>query len=265
MSEATGFRFGFALLVLGFTAEWCFAQQAGGGGRIVERFRQLDQDDNGALTLEELDRPAEIFKAMDGDGSGTVTLAEVTAYFRARARGGQPGAQTRKASPTEYPGEITEAMPVTLETCRTAAEYSTKANGHAVLVMVDGETVYERYDNGWDKDTPHRLASGTKSFAGVTAAAAVQDGLFEFDDKVSDTINEWSDDPKRTEMTIRQLLSLTSGIEPGENSVVLPYAGAIEAKAKHAPGSKFEYGPNPFQIFGEVMRPRSVRGLTAHR
>ncbi len=42
-----------------------------------------------------------------------------------------------------------------------AANYSAKNSGRAMLVMRDGEVLYERYDNGWSATRPHPLASGT--------------------------------------------------------------------------------------------------------
>lgn len=222
------------------------------GGRLAERLREMDKNGDRQLSMEEFGRDEATFKAIDQDGDGGITIAEISAFFRS---GGRLNARENpEAKPAEFKGTFTKKMPVSLASCRQAADYSQRANGHAVLVMVDGDTVYEKYDNGWSHDRPHRLASGAKSFAGVTAAMAVQQGLFKFDDRVADTITEWKETPRLSKVTIRQLLSLTSGIDPGDNSVVLPYSEAIQAKAKHKPGVRFEYGPNPFQIFGELMR-----------
>lgn len=40
-----------------------------------------------------------------------------------------------------------------------AADYAAKDNGHAVLVMLDGKIVFERYDNGHTAATTHHLHS----------------------------------------------------------------------------------------------------------
>lgn len=135
-----------------------------------------------------------------------------------------------------------------------AAEYSKTINGRSVLVLKGGQIVFEQYHNGHSADTPHRLASGTKSFAGAMAVAAIADGLLKLDEPVAETITEWRSDARKAKITIRQLLSLTSGLEPGTNGRPPSYARAIEAAALHDPGSRFAYGPAPFQIFGEVMR-----------
>ena len=145
-------------------------------------------------------------------------------------------------------------LPEETQRFRAAAEYSRSAHGVSVLVMRRGEIIFEDYAPGW-QDKPHELASGTKSFSGVMAVCAVQDGLLKLDEKVSDTLTEWKTDPRKSQVTIRQLLSLSSGIEGGENGAPPMYSRAIMiAEATADPGTRFSYGPIPFQCFGELMR-----------
>ena len=40
---------------------------------------------------------------------------------------------------------------------QAAATYSTLRNGHALLIAIDGQIVFEQYDNGWNAAMPHRL------------------------------------------------------------------------------------------------------------
>jgi CubicO group peptidase (beta-lactamase class C family) len=135
-----------------------------------------------------------------------------------------------------------------------AADYSARSRGLSLLIMKGGKVVFEEYHNGHAAQTPHMLASGTKSFSGVVAVAAVEDGLLKLDEKVSNTITEWKADSRKEKITIRQLLSLTSGIDTGDNGRPPAYAEAVKYPMKHEPGTTFEYGPVPFQVFGEVMR-----------
>jgi len=141
---------------------------------------------------------------------------------------------------------------------RAAAEYSRSQHGVAVLVMRRGEVVFEDYAPGWS-DKPHLLASGTKSFCGVMAACAVQDGLLTLDERVADTLIEWKDDPTKSLVTIRQLLSLSSGVKGGATGSPPSYRRAVAmAEAIAEPGTRFSYGPIPFQCFGELMRRKLV-------
>lgn len=139
-----------------------------------------------------------------------------------------------------------------------ATRYSENFGGLSVLVMRDGQVIFEQYREGVAPTTPHALASGTKSFAGAIAIAAVEDGLLSLDELVADTITEWQQDRRRSRITLRQLLTLTSGIPGGTIGRPPSYADAIKTAAKAEPGAKFQYGPAPFQIFGEVMRRKLV-------
>ena len=66
---------------------------------------------------------------------------------------------------------------------------------------------------------------------------------------------EWKGDARKSQITIRQLLTLTSGIAGGEVGDVPGYREAVRiAEAKFPPGEKFQYGPIPFQCFGELLR-----------
>ena len=115
-------------------------------------------------------------------------------------------------------------------------------------------------------DLPNRrwpIFSGTKSFWGIAALAAVQEGLFRLDDPVSDTITEWKSDPRKSQITIRQLLSQTDGIEGASHlqrpSIRDRNAMAIGLPSVAEPGSAFIYGPSHLQIFSELLR-RKLRG-----
>ncbi len=142
-----------------------------------------------------------------------------------------------------------------IDNCKAAAEYSHSQHGTGVLVMVRGEIVFEDYAPGWTADKPHLLASGTKSFCGVMAACAVHDELLTLDEKVAKTLTEWKDDQRKSQITIRHLLSLSSGIDGGDNGTVPSYKRAVlMADATADAGKSFSYGPIPFQCFGELMR-----------
>ncbi|MBX3387525.1 MAG: serine hydrolase [Phycisphaeraceae bacterium] len=164
------------------------------------------------------------------------------------------------------------------DNCRAAAAYSARHEGHGVLVMLDGRVVFEQYEGGWNGDRPHALASGTKSFCGVAAMLAVQDGLLTLDELVSDTITEWKGDARKSRITVRQILDLSSGLETGEQTLQPMRrrltgrdrqaggggaaargaddrnAAALEIPLRAEPGTRFIYGPSNFYVFGELMK-----------
>jgi len=147
--------------------------------------------------------------------------------------------------------------------CVRAATYSESRRGVSILVMQNGRTTFERYANGGSAGGRWPIFSGTKSFWGIAALAAVHDGLFRLDDVVSDTITEWRSDPRKSQITIRQLLSQTDGVEAASRlqrpSIRDRNTMAIRLPSIAEPGSAFIYGPSHLQICSELLR-RKLKG-----
>jgi CubicO group peptidase (beta-lactamase class C family) len=149
--------------------------------------------------------------------------------------------------------------------CERAAKYSEGRRGASMLVLQNGRTIFEHYANGGSANGRWPIFSGTKSFWGIVALAAVRDGLFRLDDFVSDTITEWKNDPRKSQITIRQLLSQTDGVEGASflqrASVRDRNTMAIRLPTLAEPGKAFIYGPSHLQIFSELLR-RKLGGRT---
>jgi len=137
-----------------------------------------------------------------------------------------------------------------------------------------GRTEYESYGAGGGPSTVRALASGTKTFCGLVAVAAVADGLLALDEPCSQTLVAWREDPARAAITVRQLLMLVGGLDPLPG-VLDPKLGApsgdqfqaaLAAPVLAAPGTRFDYGPVPFLVFGEIMnRKLAARGSDVER
>jgi CubicO group peptidase (beta-lactamase class C family) len=142
--------------------------------------------------------------------------------------------------------------------CARAAKYSESKRGVSILVMQNGRMIFEHYANGGSAGGRWPVFSGTKSFWGIAALAAVHDGLFRLDDLVSDTITEWKSDPRKSRITIRQLLSQTDGIEGASflqrASIRDRNTMATGLPTLAEPGASFIYGPSHLQIFSELLR-----------
>jgi CubicO group peptidase (beta-lactamase class C family) len=152
--------------------------------------------------------------------------------------------------------------------CGRAAQYSESKRGVSMLVLQNGRTIFERYANGGSARERWPIFSGTKSFWGIAALAAVRDGLFNLDDLVSDTITEWQSDPRKSQITIRQLLNQTDGIEGASwlqrASIRDRNTAASQLHILAEPGSAFIYGPSHLQIFSELLR-RKLNGRATTR
>lgn len=161
------------------------------------------------------------------------------------------------------------AAPLTLQApaCARAAQYSHGRHGTSVLVIQDGRTVFEHYANGGRADAAWPIFSGTKSFWGIAALLAVGEGLFRLDDRVADTITEWRSDSRKSQITIRQLLNFTDGIDGApylhRDSIADRNAMALRVPVVATPGSAFIYGPSHLQIFGELLH-RKLNGRNTY-
>lgn len=217
----------------------------------------------------------------------SVALAMCAAVGLCRTGGAQPDPQNGAAAPPAVAAPAT--APGTApgdeeQRFIAAADYSAQHSGRALLVQRDGHVIFERYDNGWTANTPHPLASGTKSFTGVMAMLAVQDGLLQLDELASDTLTEWKTDPRKAKITVRHLLTLSSGLPAGDRELSGGRSGsrllgegaakraerlglsadgprpdnlnerALALPAETEPGTKFQYGPSHFYAFSEVLQ-----------
>ena len=154
-------------------------------------------------------------------------------------------------------GDVSEA------TCTAAQKYSVSHRGLSLLVIQDGHVLYERYSGGDSQDRVASIFSGTKGFWCLAAIAAQQDGILDLDEPVKDTITEWADKPDKKNITIRNLLSFTAGIEPvfALHGRRIPDRNrySIALRAVEPAGESFMYGPSELQIFSEVLRRKLLR------
>ena len=147
-----------------------------------------------------------------------------------------------------------------------ALQYARKHQLHALVVSRGGKIVAETYGEPTSAAAPHMLYSGTKSFWGIAALAAREEGLLDLDERVAKTIVEWKGDPEKTLATPRMLLQMTAGYGfGGLGSAVPTYERAIEMPLKNGPGETFTYSGIPLQVFGAFFaRKLAARHQTPH-
>lgn len=140
-----------------------------------------------------------------------------------------------------------------------------------MIVAEAGVIRYEDYYNGHKGKEPLHIYSGTKSFFGVLAVIAEEEGILKLDDLVAETLPEWRDDPRKKLITIRELLNFTSGLETGFEQIYGRTTAdklllGVGLKATRERGATFLYGPGNLQVFCEVLRRKLVkRGTTYER
>ncbi len=94
----------------------------------------------------------------------------------------------------------------------TIQEMSDYTYTDGLIVLHDGEVVYEKYYNGMTPHTRHLLMSVSKSVTGMLAGVLVNDGRLIPDKKVVDYIPEMVTSPGYAEATVREVLDMTTAI-----------------------------------------------------
>jgi len=96
-------------------------------------------------------------------------------------------------------------------------------NIHSLLVIEKNALVIEQYYNGWERDRLHFLASTTKSFNSILTGIAIEQGkITNVNQKMLSFFPEYEHlekDARKHQITIRDLLTMTSGIKWDENSL----------------------------------------------
>ncbi len=83
---------------------------------------------------------------------------------------------------------------------------------HGLLIMQNGETVFEEYAYPYSADMPHTLFSVTKSVVSTAVGFAIDEGLFSLDDKIIDLFPEYEccEGDEWENLTVRSVLTMSS-------------------------------------------------------
>lgn len=155
------------------------------------------------------------------------------------------------------------------EALKAAQSYSDSQNGTSLIVLRDGNVIHEKYATKVGAQSRTESLSMMKTVTALAVGLAVDEGIFRsVDDPIGNYVVEWRDDP-RGAITLRQLLTMHSGLElfpfgvPGGESQKLLYARDINAVALNfplssAPGTAFQYNNVNSQLTGMAI-DRKVR------
>jgi CubicO group peptidase (beta-lactamase class C family) len=147
-----------------------------------------------------------------------------------------------------------------------AARYVEGFGRGALLVWRDGALVGERYFGGADAETRFDSLSMHKTLVALLIGRAIADGaIASVDEPAATYLEEWRGDG-RSAITIRQLLTMSAGIERQRLAPEPPYnletrmlfgddvwAHALARGVAAAPGTVFHYNNVETQLLGIVL------------
>jgi CubicO group peptidase (beta-lactamase class C family) len=132
-----------------------------------------------------------------------------------------------------------------------AARYSAERSGASFLVVRHGIVLAEEYPGGDNVRWP--IGAGTRCFAALLAASLVEDRLLNLDDPVALTLGDWGAHPVKNTISVRALLSGTSGLAFGRRDN-RDLATAIALEPSDPPGVRFADDAAAYVLFAEIAR-----------
>ncbi|MGH7494330.1 MAG: serine hydrolase [bacterium] len=153
------------------------------------------------------------------------------------------------------------------------AEAGESERMRSLLVMHKGEQVAEAYFNGAGPETPANLKSVTKSLTSALIGVALRKGwIANAHDPIGRYLPErFAAHPAKAAITIHQLLTMSSGLQPADYDTIQQSSDWIETllaqSLKHNAKDTFVYDTPVLQLLTAVLRKASgtsVRELAQH-
>ncbi len=151
-----------------------------------------------------------------------------------------------------------------------------------VIVVQDGEIKLEAYGNGFDQSTLWTSFSVAKSISSMLAGVALKDGdIKSMDDSLQEYIPELAG-YDYGKVTVRQLLTMTSGIDwnedyedansdvaqmyqkecEGDEAHILTYMKSL--KQLHEPGTQWNYSTGETDLIGILVQKATGKSLAEY-
>jgi CubicO group peptidase (beta-lactamase class C family) len=159
----------------------------------------------------------------------------------------------------------------------TVDEYFKRKNVAGLLVIKDGEVVYERYGLGNTEDSVWVSFSVTKSVVSMLVGAAIRDGFINSVDEMVTTYVPRMRGSSYDQSSIRNILQMSSGVEWDENYAdpesdiatvdwnTLSLLETLGKKPRVAdPGSVFNYNTAETNLVGIALRSAIGNNLSTY-
>jgi len=137
----------------------------------------------------------------------------------------------------------------------------------SLVVVRRGKIVWEKYWERNNKDTKFEWNSATKSVVSALTGMAAEQGFLGLDQPAHEILDMWKPPDPRSGITVRHLLSMTSGLDwswaeyfsivaglvPGLGQFPL-VSQSLSLKLKHTPGTHWTYNNTALMVMSRVFR-----------
>ncbi len=131
-----------------------------------------------------------------------------------------------------------------------------------VVVLYKGAVVHEAYFRKWDKDDIHSTRSASKALTSALVGIAIDKGflkgvdqkVFPFFPEYEGSIDNW--DPRKDDITIGHLLSMTSGVRNNEDNMYPTddwIKFYLDQPLQADPGTQFSYATSGVVTLGNII------------
>jgi len=149
-------------------------------------------------------------------------------------------------------------------TLEEAIQYAGNHNSTGLLVLRGGRIVTEKYWQGWTPETAQPIYSSSKSVTATLIGMAMEEGKIKsVHQSASAFVTAWKGGPKEA-ITIRHILTMTSGIKVGRGAVS-PAVDAFEETAafplEHAPGEVWAYNTPVYRMLIRILEITSGQSI----
>lgn len=144
----------------------------------------------------------------------------------------------------------------------------------SLLVVRGGDLVYEQYYGGFTAEDTTQIWSATKSFTSTLIGFAVDEGLLSLDQTVGELIPDRippEADPRAATVTVRQLLTMTSGFAWSSGTDYQFAFDEVDLTARTLglpfscdPGTCYEYNSGNVQVASSILQTLSGQSLPGY-
>jgi CubicO group peptidase (beta-lactamase class C family) len=172
-----------------------------------------------------------------------------------------------------FPAWQTTAQQATASTAETLAKLSATIAGQypsaRALVLARGNCILHEYYAYNSPEEQWPVYSVTKSVLSILVGIAIDKGLLRLDQKLPELVAEATErsiDPRAADITLRDLLTMSSGFDPHEmvevSGVWSSSVWMIRRTVKYPPGTHFYYDDQGTNLIAIILR-RAVGGNIA--